>query len=154
MFRDGGLVYEFIPIAPDLNALPIYFFPTKSEDNYSGPNSRLHSNPDELGHLPMIFVVVKFEMSTVTEPSSLRSGKLEPETVVEARVCLEDSAIERGSLVGIIRVDNRFGLSDSLSFVRLHRTRIVLIVRSAREEKNCPRQHLEQHRRRRPRTQL
>src|SRR2546421_10317225 len=70
---------------------------SKIPDNHSGPNSHLHSNPDELGHLPMIFVVVKFEMSTVAEPSSSRSGKLEPETVIDARVGLEDSAIERGT---------------------------------------------------------
>jgi hypothetical protein len=35
-------------------------------------------------------------MLTITGLPSLRSGKLEAETVVRARVCPEDSAIERG----------------------------------------------------------
>jgi hypothetical protein len=95
MPRDG----RSILVTPDLNA-PICVFPTKSEHNHSGPNSHLYSNPDELGRLSMIFAVVKFEMLTVTEPSSTRSGKLEPEPVIEARVCPEDSAIEREASSG------------------------------------------------------
>ena len=60
-----------------------------------------------------IFAVVKFEMSTITGPPSPRSGKLEAETVVGARVCPEDSAIERG-LDGNIGVDDGLGLIGSL----------------------------------------
>jgi hypothetical protein len=44
----------------------------------------------------MIFVVGKFEMLTVTGSPSSQSGKLEPETVIGARVSPEDSVIERG----------------------------------------------------------
>ena len=69
---------------------------TKSEDNHSGSNSHLDLTPDGLGRLSRIFVAIKFEMSTVTGPSLSRLGKLESETVVGARVCPADLAIERG----------------------------------------------------------
>jgi hypothetical protein len=55
----------------------------------------MYSIPDELDRLSTTFAVLHFEMSTTAELSLPRSGKLGPEAVIGARVCSEDSAIER-----------------------------------------------------------
>src|SRR2546423_1002325 len=76
---------------------PIGISFTKTEDNHTGPNSHLYSTPNGLNRLSRIFAVVKHEISIITGLSSLMLGRLEAETVTEVRVCLEDSALERGA---------------------------------------------------------
>src|SRR4051812_725248 len=68
-----------------------------SAANHSGSSSHLYSTPDELDRLSRTFTVVSFEMSTTATPSSLTLDKLEAETVIRARVCSENLAIERSA---------------------------------------------------------
>jgi hypothetical protein len=79
--------YECVPPAP---------VPTKSAANQNGSNSHLYLTPDGPSRLSTIFVVLKFEMSTIARVPSLRPGMLEADAV--ARVCPEDSATGIGDL--------------------------------------------------------
>ena len=74
---------------------PICTVSTKSVANQNGSNSHLYSTPDGPSRLSTIFVVFKFEMSTIAGVPSLRSGMLEADAV--ARVCPEDSAAGIGA---------------------------------------------------------
>jgi hypothetical protein len=76
---------------------PIGISFTKSEDNYTGSNSHLYSTLNGLDRLLKIFAVVKHEISIITGLSLLMLGRLEAETVTEARVCPEDLVVERGA---------------------------------------------------------
>jgi hypothetical protein len=76
---------------------PIGISFTKTEDNHIGLNSHLYSTLNGLDYLSRIFVIVKYEISIITGSSSPILGRLETETVTEARVCPEDSAVERGA---------------------------------------------------------
>jgi hypothetical protein len=70
----------------------------------------MYSTPDEVDRLSTIFAVLNFEMSTTAELSSPRSGKLGPEAVIGARVCSEDSVIERGASSELLVLMIRLGL--------------------------------------------
>src|SRR5437016_10039996 len=73
-------------------------FPTKSAATDRGSSSHMYSIPDELDRLSTIFTILNLEISTTAALSLLRSGKLGLEAVIGARICSEDSAIERGAL--------------------------------------------------------
>src|SRR5438874_12529134 len=81
---------------------PIGISFTKAEDNHTGPNSHLYSTPNGLDRLSRIFAVVKHEISIITGLSSPMVGRLEAETVTEARVCPEDQERGASSKTGVL----------------------------------------------------
>ena len=86
---------------------PIGISFTKTEDNHTGPNSHLYLTSNGLDRLSRIFAIVKHEISIITGSFSPMLGRLEAEMVTEARVCPEDSVVERGasSKTGVLMTD-------------------------------------------------
>ena len=76
---------------------PVFVFSTKSAVNQRDPTSYLYLTLYGPGLVSMIFVVVKFEITTTARESSPQSSELEAEAVTGARGCSEDSAIEGGA---------------------------------------------------------
>jgi hypothetical protein len=68
---------------------------TKTKDNYIGLNSHLYLTPNGLDRLLKIFAVVKYKISIITESSLPILNRLKTETVIKARVCPKDLAVER-----------------------------------------------------------